>query len=103
MKKKILLPILVLVLSFSFLSFQKDFFEIAKQLEIFTTFYKDINMNYVDETVPAELVENAIRVVLEGLDPYTNYYHEQDVESSCINAAASYSGIGASVEGHPQK
>jgi carboxyl-terminal processing protease len=103
MKKKILLPVLALVLSVSFLSFQKDFFEIAKQLEIFTTFYKDINMNYVDETVPAELMENAIKGMLEGLDPYTNYYNEQDVETSRINATASYSGIGATVKGHPQK
>lgn len=103
MKKKILLPLIALILSFGFFGFQKDFFEIAKQIEIFTTLYKDLNMNYVDETVPAELMENAIKGMLEELDPYTNFYNEQDVEAARINATASYAGIGATVKGQENK
>lgn len=103
MKKKILVPLIALVLSFGIFGFQKDFFEIAKQIEIFTTLYKDLNMNYVDETVPAELMENAIKGMLEELDPYTNFYNEQDVEAARINATASYAGIGATVKGQEDK
>ncbi|RKS55380.1 carboxyl-terminal processing protease [Gillisia mitskevichiae] len=78
-------------------SFRTDFFEIAKQLEIFTTLFKELNMNYVDETNPAELMDTAIKAMLEDLDPYTNYYNEQDVEAARMNTAGEYQGIGASV------
>ncbi|MEP3968430.1 MAG: S41 family peptidase, partial [Nonlabens sp.] len=74
-----------------------DFFEIAKQIEIFTEMYKQLNMNYVDDTNPAELMDNAIEGMLEGLDPYTVYWTEQEVEKSKINRRGSYTGIGANV------
>ncbi len=76
-------------------SFRTDFFEIAKQLEIFTTLFKELNMNYVDETNPAELMDTAIKAMLTDLDPYTNYYNEQDVEAARMNTAGEYQGIGA--------
>lgn len=84
-------------------SFKSDFFEIAKQIEIFTTLYKEINMNYVDETVPAELMNNAIKGMLENLDPYTVYYNEQDVVEARINQTGSNTGIGASVRAQSDK
>lgn len=103
MKKRVLIPISVVLISLGIMGFQRDFFEIAKQIEIFTTLYKDLNMNYVDETVPAELMENAIKGMLEGLDPYTNFYNEQDVEAERINHTGSYTGIGAAVKGGKDK
>ena len=78
-------------------SFKSDFFEIAKQLEIFTTLFKELNMNYVDETNPADLMDTAIKAMLEDLDPYTNYWNEQDVEAARMNTAGEYQGIGAAV------
>lgn len=54
-------------------------------------------MNYVDETNPAELMDTAIKNMLEGLDPYTKFLNEQDVEAYRINNAGEYSGIGALV------
>jgi carboxyl-terminal processing protease len=78
-------------------SFRNDFFEIAKQIEIFTTMFKELNMNYVDETNPAELMDTAIKSMLEELDPYTQFMNEQDVEGFKINTAGEYSGIGAVV------
>ncbi len=87
---------------FSTLSFKSDFFEIAKQIEIFTTLFKEINMNYVDDTNPAELMDTAIQAMLTDLDPYTNYWNEQDVEAAKINNSGEYTGIGALVKATPK-
>ena len=95
--KRISVVILGITLFLSVTAFKSDFFEIAKQLEIFTTLFKELNMNYVDETNPAELMDTAIKAMLEDLDPYTNYYNEQDVEAARMNTAGEYQGIGASV------
>ena len=77
--------------------FKNDFFEIAKQIEIFTTLFKELNMNYVDETNPAELMDTAINAMLQDLDPYTHYWNEQEVQEARINSSGEYSGIGATV------
>ncbi len=103
MRKKIIIPIFALFIAVGTWSFKSDFFEIAKQIEIFTTLYKELNMNYVDETVPAELMDKAIKGMLEGLDPYTVYYNEQDVELARINQTGSFTGIGAAVRTQANK
>ena len=97
LKKRVLVPIIALAFLIVGSSFKSDFFEIAKQIEIFTTLFKELNMNYVDETNPAELMDTAIKNMLEGLDPYTKFLNEQDVEAYRINNAGEYSGIGALV------
>ncbi|MEH6536840.1 MAG: S41 family peptidase [Psychroserpens sp.] len=97
LQKRILIPLLALTIFFSGTAFKNDFFEIAKQIEIFTTLFKELNMNYVDETNPGDLMDTAIKSMLKDLDPYTNYYNEQDVEASRINNAGDYTGIGANV------
>ena len=102
-KKKVLIPIIALVFLVVGSSYKSDFFEIAKQIEIFTTLFKELNMNYVDETNPAELMDNAIKNMLEGLDPYTKFLNEQDVEAFKINNAGEYSGIGAVVRSYKDK
>lgn len=98
MKKKFLYPVIAITLLLSTVSFKSDFFEIAKQIEIFTTMFKELNMNYVDETNPAELMDTAIKAMLDDLDPYTKYWNEQDVEASKIRNAGEYTGIGATVK-----
>ncbi|MBQ4820030.1 S41 family peptidase [Aquimarina sp. MMG016] len=98
MKKRILYPVIAVVILLSTVSFKSDFFEIAKQIEIFTTMFKELNMNYVDETNPAELMDTAIKAMLDDLDPYTKYWNEQDVEASKIRNSGEYTGIGASVK-----
>ncbi|MFL1010536.1 S41 family peptidase [Flavisericum labens] len=98
LKKRIIIPILASAIFFSTTAFQNDFFEIAKQLEIFTTMFKELNMNYVDETNPADLMDTAIKSMLEDLDPYTNFMNEQDVEAARINNTGDYTGIGAKIQ-----
>lgn len=88
---------IVTVLFISTVSFKSDFFEIAKQIEIFTTLFKELNMNYVDETNPAALMDTAINAMLQDLDPYTHYWNEQEVQAARINNEGEYNGIGATV------
>ncbi|WOD45001.1 S41 family peptidase [Hwangdonia lutea] len=103
LKKKILIPVLALSILFTGSAFKNDFFEIAKQIEIFTTLFKELNMNYVDETNPGELMDTAIKSMLADLDPYTNFLNEQDVEAARINNTGDYIGIGAKVRTHKDK
>ena len=98
LKRKVLIPFLALTLFFTGVAFKSDFFEIAKQIEIFTTLFKEINMNYVDETNPGDLMNTAIKSMLKDLDPYTVFMNEQDVEAARINNTGDYTGIGASVK-----
>jgi len=95
LKKKYVIPVLASGFLFVGVSFQQDFFEIAKQIEIFTTLFKTVNQNYVDEVNPGELMDKAIKSMLADLDPYTNYFNEQDVARFKINSTGEYTGIGA--------
>ncbi|MEO2063520.1 MAG: S41 family peptidase [Christiangramia sp.] len=99
--RKLAIPLILIGIFVSTVSFKSDFFEIAKQIEIFTTLFKEINMNYVDETNPAQLMDTAIKSMLSDLDPYTNYWNEQDVEEARIYSAGEYTGIGALVKTEP--
>jgi len=103
LNKKVLISVFAIVFLIAGSSFRSDFFEIAKQIEIFTTLFKELNMNYVDETNPAELMDTAIKNMLEDLDPYTKFLNEQDVEAYKINNAGEYSGIGALVRSYNEK
>jgi len=99
-KKRFLLPLLaslVFLCGGAFVAAKEDFFEIAKQIEILTHLYKAVNMNYVDEVNPSELMDNAIKNMLSELDPYTVYFNEQDVVKFKINNTGEYTGIGAMI------
>ena len=101
--KRYIIPVVAGAILFVGSSFRDDFFEIAKQIEIFTTLFKTVNMNYVDETNPGELMDKAIKSMLADLDPYTVYFNEQDVVKFKINNTGEYTGIGAMItrkDGH---
>ena len=102
-KRNVVIPVLALTVFVSTTAFKTDFFEIAKQIEIFTTLFKELNMNYVDETNPAGLMDTAIKNMLQELDPYTVYLNEQDVEAFKISNAGEYSGIGALVRSYDDR
>ncbi|WP_041758266.1 S41 family peptidase [Psychroflexus torquis] len=93
----IILTAIVAVTSYGFTTYKNDFFEIAKQIEIFTNLYKEVNMNYVDEVNPAELMNTAIEAMLEDLDPYTVYWNEQEIQNARIRNSGNYTGIGADI------
>ena len=95
-KKQAIIALVVGTIFLSF-SFKSNFFEVAKQLEIYTTLFKELNLYYVDEINPAEFTSKAIKNTLKELDPYTNYFDEQEVEEARIRREGAYSGIGVSV------
>ena len=76
-------------------AFKSDFFEIAKQLEIYHSMFKELNMYYIDEINPAELNEKAMKSMLKSLDPYTSFYDEQGIEDVRIKRSGEYGGIGS--------
>lgn len=73
------------------------YFEIIKNLEIFTNIYKEINAGYVDELDPARTMRIGIDAMLGHLDPYTNYISESEIEGYRTLSEGRYRGIGAQV------
>lgn len=97
MKKRIVL-LFCIAAAFLALSFSKPadrYFEIAKNLDIFATLFKEVNALYVDEVNPNKLVRTGIDAMLESLDPYTNYIPEDEVEDYRTMNTGQYGGIGA--------
>ncbi|WP_196895366.1 S41 family peptidase [Aureivirga marina] len=92
-KKILIAAVLTITVGVTF-SFKSDFFEVAKQIDIYTTLFKELNMYYIDEINPAELTEVAIDNMLKSLDPYTNFYDEQGVIDAKIHNKGEYGGIG---------
>ncbi|MFQ3215161.1 MAG: carboxyl-terminal processing protease [Marivirga sp.] len=99
-KKRIavlLLSLSVLTL-FSFRQKLSDrYFDIIKNLDIFTTLYKELNTFYVDEINPTALMGIGIDAMLNSLDPYTNYIPEERIEDYRIMSTGQYGGIGTAV------
>ena len=73
-------------------------FEIAKSLDIYNSLLRELNLNYVDEINPGELNETAIKAMLSGLDPYTVFIPESDIESARFMTTGEYGGIGALIQ-----
>jgi carboxyl-terminal processing protease len=97
-KLKITLVILTsLCVGFVSSSFTEDYFEVSKNLDIFATLYRELNIYYVDETKPGDLMKKGIDAMLESLDPYTVYYPESDIEEYKFMTTGQYAGIGATV------
>lgn len=89
----IVVPLAMLSLLTS--SYVDSYFEISKNLDIFITLFKELNLYYVDETQPGQLVEKGIEGMLESLDPYTTYIPETDIEDYRFMTTGQYGGIGA--------
>jgi len=84
----------VAILSFSF---KEDLFLVSKNLDIFASLYKEININYVDDTNAPQLMKTGIDAMLDSLDPYTEYVPESEIEDYKLKyVSTQYGGIGAS-------
>ncbi|MCK6617090.1 MAG: S41 family peptidase [Cyclobacteriaceae bacterium] len=71
------------------------YFEVAKNLDIFATLFKEVNAYYVDEVDPKQLIRKGIDGMLESLDPYTDFIPEEELEGFRITTTGQYAGIGA--------
>jgi carboxyl-terminal processing protease len=88
---------LISVLTLAAIAPTTKYFEIARNLDIFTSIFKEVNAQYVDEVKPEKLVRKGITGMLEALDPYTDFIAEEEAESFRISTTGQYAGIGALV------
>ena len=96
--KRLKFALLLLVTSCTivFFSFKEDLFLVSKNMDIFASLYKEVNINYVEDTDPADLMRSGIDSMLEGLDPYTEYIPESEIEDYKLKyVSTQYGGIGA--------
>ena len=97
--KHIRILILALLLPIGLFAQEKqNNFEIAKSLDIYNSLLRELNLNYVDEINPGELNETAIKAMLDGLDPYTVFIPESDIENAKFMTTGEYGGIGAIIQ-----
>ena len=84
----------IALFSFGFVQINKDF-ELVKNLDIFFTLFRELNLYYVDKTDPKELIETGINSMLNSLDPYTQYIPESEMDDFKFMTTGEYGGIGA--------
>ena len=99
LKKYILIVSITLASVFS-VGFVDSYFEVSKNLDIFATLFRELNIYYVDDTDPGELMKTGIDAMLESLDPYTNYIPESNIEDYKLMTTGQYGGIGALIQQH---
>jgi len=100
MKKKyqtLILVLSVVLSSYISLSYSDNYFETSKNIDIFTSLYKELNTYYVDRTDPGILMKEAIDAMLKSLDPYTQYIPESEIEDFRLQTTGQYGGIGAMI------
>ena len=102
LRKKITLITLIAATGISAILFTSssagnDLFEISKNIDIFTSVYKELNTYYVDDLDPNKLMRTGIDAMLESLDPYTNYISEAELEGYKFQITGNYGGIGATI------
>lgn len=79
-------------------SFSDDLFQISKNLEVFASLYKEVNINYVDDINSAKFLKTGADAMLDGLDPYTEFVPESEIEDYKLHyVSTQYGGIGASI------
>lgn len=98
-KKKIQGVLLVLVVlgGLAFTVPTNRYFELTKNLEIFTNIYKHLNMYYVDDVDPSKMIKVGIESMLKECDPYTNYFSETQIETFRFMSEGKFNGIGIQV------
>ncbi len=104
-KKIWLITAIVAIVGVGFYSFTQDEknFEVAKNLDIYHTLFRELNMFYVDEINPTKLVKTSIDDMLQSLDPYTNFISEDQMEDFRFMTTGEYAGIGALISKHDDK
>lgn len=95
-----LMLIFVSVLTIGAQDVKKHNFEVIKNLDVFNSIYKDLDLMYVDTLNPQEVIGTGINAMLKSLDPYTVYYPESDVKDLKTMITGSYAGIGAVIRYH---
>ena len=90
-----LVLVVVIGTSTSISTENNKYFEISKNIEIFSNLYRELNTYYVDDLDPGKLMRTGIEAMVTSLDPYTNYISESDIEGYRFMTEGRYNGIGA--------
>ncbi len=85
----------IVLFSVGFTTIRNKDLEIVKNLDIYYTLFRELNMFYVDETDPEELVSTSINAMLSSLDPYTTYIPESNMDDFKFQTTGEYGGIGS--------
>ncbi len=96
----ILSGLLAISILFTALNRDEKLFLIDKNLDIYYTLFRELNLFYVDDINPTDLVKTSIDEMLQSLDPYTNYIAESDMEDFKFMTTGEYAGIGALISKH---
>ena len=95
--KRVIIGGVFLVSLFS-VAFIDDLFQVSKNLDIFASVYKELNVNYVDDVNPSKMMKTGIDAMLNELDPYTEYIPEADIEDYKLKyVSTQYGGVGATI------
>lgn len=78
-------------------------FQISKNLDIFNSIFKELDLFYVDTIDPEKVIGVGIKAMLEQLDPYTVYYPEEQSEDLKMMTTGKYAGIGSVIRFHKKK
>src|SRR4051812_33783448 len=94
----------VLVLATATFSFKDDLFQLSKNLDVFASAYKEVNINYVDDINSSKMIKTGLDAMLDGLDPYTEFVPESEIEDYKLHyVSTQYGGIGAGIFGREGK
>jgi carboxyl-terminal processing protease len=98
-KLALLLAGLLGVAGLGILAFNENdkYFQIAKNLDIFAAFYRELNTYYVDDLSPEQVMHKGIEAMLEETDPYTDFVPEENLDDLKFMATGRYGGVGASI------
>jgi carboxyl-terminal processing protease len=94
-KKQLTVSAFALIVGITSFSFVDNYFEVSKNLEIFTAAYREVDRSYVDPIEPGKMIRTAIEAMFKSLDPYTNFYSESEIEDFRFMTTGKYGGIGA--------
>jgi len=88
----------ILMLALATWSFKDDLFQISKNLDVFASVYKEVNINYVDDINSEKMIKTGVDAMLDGLDPYTEFVPESEIEEYKLHyVSTQYGGIGAGI------
>ena len=75
-------------------------FEVGKHLDIMNHVYKNLDLLYVDTLNPKDVIGTGINAMLRSLDPYTEYYAQDETKNLRMMLTGKYAGIGALIRKH---
>ena len=106
MRKNIIracLLVAVVLVSLDAVADDRHKFRLARQLSVFNTIVKDLNMFYVDSIMPDIMINKSIDAMLANLDPYTVYYPEEKSDELKMMTTGKYAGVGSTIRYHEEK